>query len=188
MKRPNKPSSWTSVPSDCNSLSDSQFLFGSQFCPENSQSASAPLEFSIQQRQGKSSQQNSQDNESSIFAKYQSKPQLFGGDGKEKGSLNFPAGRFKGVLEQFEENKKKIKEKYDKMSDSFEKESYVEEPEISESEMEAALKAIGRNKASGVDRVLEEMRRGGAQHFIVLMCNQYPGQEATVRTGTEDFL
>ncbi|XP_044307646.1 interactor of HORMAD1 protein 1 [Varanus komodoensis] len=165
---PNKPSSWTSVPSDCNSLSDSQFLFGSQFCPENSQSASAPLEFSIQQRQGKSSQQNSQDvswmskasllelynlcrftrqnacssyvdhsksdpagpqclghwiieaiklayqlNESSIFAKYQSKPQLFGGDGKEKGSLNFPAGRFKGVLEQFEENKKKIKEKYD---------------------------------------------------------------------------
>uniref|UniRef100_A0A8D2LJI3 Uncharacterized protein n=1 Tax=Varanus komodoensis TaxID=61221 RepID=A0A8D2LJI3_VARKO len=116
---PNKPSSWTSVPSDCNSLSDSQFLFGSQFCPENSQSASAPLEFSIQQRQGKSSQQNSQDNESSIFAKYQSKPQLFGGDGKEKGSLNFPAGRFKGVLEQFEENKKKIKEKYDKYANTL---------------------------------------------------------------------
>ncbi|XP_061474854.1 interactor of HORMAD1 protein 1 isoform X2 [Rhineura floridana] len=103
---PNKSSSWTS---DYNSMSDSQFLFGSQFCPENSQPASAPLEF----RHDKSSQQNSQDNEPSIFAKYQSKPQLFGGDGKEKGSLNFPAGGFKGVLEQFEENKKKIKEKHD---------------------------------------------------------------------------
>lgn len=53
-------------------------------------------------------------NEPSIFAKYQSKPQLFAGDGKEKGPFNFPAGRFKGVLEQFEENKKKIKEKHDK--------------------------------------------------------------------------
>ncbi|KAJ6668179.1 hypothetical protein lerEdw1_015556, partial [Lerista edwardsae] len=108
---PNKSSSWTSTPNDYNSMSDSQFLLGSQFCPENSQSA---LEFSIQ-RQGKSSQQNSQDkqNESSIFAKYQSKPQLFGGDGKEKTSLNFPTGGLKGVLEQFEENKKKIKEKLD---------------------------------------------------------------------------
>ncbi|XP_020651030.3 interactor of HORMAD1 protein 1 [Pogona vitticeps] len=110
---PSKSSSWTSAPGDYSSMSDSQFLFGSQFCPENSQSTSAPTEFSIQQRQEKSSQQNSQDNEPSIFAKYQSKPQLFGGDGKDKGSLNFPPGRFKGVLEQFEENKKKIKEKHD---------------------------------------------------------------------------
>ncbi|XP_032997289.1 interactor of HORMAD1 protein 1 [Lacerta agilis] len=103
---PNKPSNWTS---DYSSMSDSQFLFGSQFCLENSQSALTPLEL----RQEKSSQQNSQDNEPSIFAKYQSKPQLFGGDGKEKGPFNFPSGRFKGVLEQFEENKKKIKEKHD---------------------------------------------------------------------------
>uniref|UniRef100_H9G993 Coiled-coil domain containing 36 n=1 Tax=Anolis carolinensis TaxID=28377 RepID=H9G993_ANOCA len=105
---------WTSAPSDYNSMSDSQFLLGSQFCPENSQPGSLPLEFCNQQRQDRNSQQNSQDNESSIFAKYQSKPQLFGGDGKDKGSLNFPAGRYKGVLEQFEENKRKIKEKHDK--------------------------------------------------------------------------
>ncbi|XP_008120821.2 interactor of HORMAD1 protein 1 isoform X1 [Anolis carolinensis] len=110
---PNKPPSWTSAPSDYNSMSDSQFLLGSQFCPENSQPGSLPLEFCNQQRQDRNSQQNSQDNESSIFAKYQSKPQLFGGDGKDKGSLNFPAGRYKGVLEQFEENKRKIKEKHD---------------------------------------------------------------------------
>ncbi|XP_067320877.1 interactor of HORMAD1 protein 1 [Anolis sagrei] len=110
---PNKPPSWTSAPSDYNSMSDSQFLLGSQFCPENSQSGPLPFEFCIQQRQDRNSQQNSQDNESSIFAKYTSKPQLFGGDGKDKGSLNFPSGRFKGVLEQFEENKRKIKEKHD---------------------------------------------------------------------------
>ncbi|KAJ7317143.1 hypothetical protein JRQ81_003305 [Phrynocephalus forsythii] len=110
---PSKSSSWTSAPSDYNSMSDSQFLFGSQFCPDNSQSASGTNEFSIQQRPEKSSQQNSQENEPSIFAKYQSKPQLFGSDGKDKGLLNFPSGRFKGVLEQFEENKKKIKEKHD---------------------------------------------------------------------------
>ncbi|XP_077180989.1 interactor of HORMAD1 protein 1 [Paroedura picta] len=106
---PHKSSSWTGAPTDCNSLSDSQFLFGSQFCPENSQSASTPLEL----RPRKSSQQNSQDSEPSIFAKYQSKPQLFGGDEKERSSLNFPAGRFKSVLEQFEDKKKKIKEKHD---------------------------------------------------------------------------
>ncbi|XP_054832387.1 interactor of HORMAD1 protein 1 [Eublepharis macularius] len=110
---PNKPSSWTSGPNDYNSMSDSQFLFGSQFCPETSQSASTPLEFNVQQRPGKNSQQNSQDSEPSIFTKYQSKPQLFGSDGKERGSLNFPTGRFKSALEQFEENKKKIKEKHD---------------------------------------------------------------------------
>ncbi|XP_007425436.2 interactor of HORMAD1 protein 1 [Python bivittatus] len=108
-----KSSGWNSAPSDHNSMSDSQFLFGSQFCPENSQCASAPVELSIQQRQDKSSQQNSQENELSIFAKYQSKPQLFGREEKENVSLNNLAGRFKGVLEQFEQNKKKIKEKYD---------------------------------------------------------------------------
>ncbi|KAG8127903.1 hypothetical protein E2320_014781, partial [Naja naja] len=105
-----KPSGWTSAPNERNSISDSQFLFGSQFCSENSQSASTSAEFSIPQRQDKGSQQNSQDNDISIFAKYQSKPQLFGKEEKENVSF---AGRFKGVMEQFEENKKKIKEKYD---------------------------------------------------------------------------
>ncbi|XP_063152630.1 interactor of HORMAD1 protein 1 [Candoia aspera] len=109
-----KSSGWNSAPSDHNSMSDSQFLFGSQFCPENSQCASAPVELSIQQRQDRGSQQNSQENDRSIFAKYQSKPQLFGREEKENVSINNLAGRFKGVLEQFEENKKKIKEKHDK--------------------------------------------------------------------------
>ncbi|XP_030425612.1 interactor of HORMAD1 protein 1 isoform X1 [Gopherus evgoodei] len=109
----NKSSSRSSAPSDYSSLSDSQFLFGSQFCPENSQSAPVPLECSAQSRQQKSSQQNSQDSEPSIFTKYQTKPQLFGGDEKEKNSFNFGVGKLKNVLEQFEVNKKKVKDKHD---------------------------------------------------------------------------
>lgn len=42
--------------SDYSSLSDSQLLFGSQFCPENVQSAAASLELGTQP-----GQQNSQD-------------------------------------------------------------------------------------------------------------------------------
>ncbi|NWI33126.1 IHO1 protein, partial [Sula dactylatra] len=68
---PNKFSTRSSVPSDYSSLSDSQLLFGSQFCLENVQSAAAPLELGTQL-----GQQNSQDSEPSIFTKYQTKPQL----------------------------------------------------------------------------------------------------------------
>ncbi|KFW02831.1 Coiled-coil domain-containing protein 36, partial [Eurypyga helias] len=64
----NKSSFRTSAPSDYSSLSDSQLLFASQFCPENVHSAAAPLELGTQR--------NSQDSEPSIFTKYQTKPQL----------------------------------------------------------------------------------------------------------------
>ncbi|XP_062441883.1 interactor of HORMAD1 protein 1 [Rhea pennata] len=106
---PNKFSIRGSAPSDYSSLSDSQLLFGSQFCPENTQSVAAPLELGTQ-----SGQQNSQDSEPSIFTKYQTKPQLFDEDVKEKGLLHFGAGKVKSVLENFEANKNKIKDKYDR--------------------------------------------------------------------------
>ncbi|NXA76524.1 IHO1 protein, partial [Thryothorus ludovicianus] len=64
---PNKFSMRSSTASDYSNLSDSQLLFGSQFCPENVQSAAASLELG---------QQSSQDSEPSIFTKYQTKPQL----------------------------------------------------------------------------------------------------------------
>lgn len=54
--RPNKFSVRSNAPSDYSSLSDSQLLFGSQFCPENVQSAAAPLELGTQL-----GQHNSQD-------------------------------------------------------------------------------------------------------------------------------
>lgn len=55
-----------------------------------------------------------QQSEPSIFTKYQTKPLLFDEDTKEKGSLNFGAGRVKSVLENFEVNRNKIKDKYDR--------------------------------------------------------------------------
>lgn len=58
-----------------------------------------------------------QQSEPSIFTKYQMKPQLFDEDTREKGLLNFCAGRGKSVLENFEVNKNKIKDKYDRYVD-----------------------------------------------------------------------
>ncbi|XP_021265432.1 interactor of HORMAD1 protein 1 isoform X2 [Numida meleagris] len=105
---PNKFFARSSALSDYSSLSDSQLLFGSQVCPENVQAA-APLELGMQL-----GQHNSQDSEPSIFTKYQAKPQLFDEDTREKGLLNFGAGRGKRILENFEANKNKIKDKYDR--------------------------------------------------------------------------
>uniref|UniRef100_A0A8C5WJL3 Interactor of HORMAD1 protein 1 n=1 Tax=Leptobrachium leishanense TaxID=445787 RepID=A0A8C5WJL3_9ANUR len=84
------------------SLTDSQFLFSSQVYPDNSQPS--PSDF-------RPSQHNSQDIESSVLLKYQSKPSLFS-DGKDKGLFkSFGPGKNKGLMEQFEESKKKAKEK-----------------------------------------------------------------------------
>ncbi|KAJ7416017.1 proline rich transmembrane protein 3 [Pitangus sulphuratus] len=106
---PSKCSMRSGTASDYSSLSDSQLLFGSQFCPENAQSATALLELGSQP-----GQQNSQDSEPSVFTKYQTKPQLFDEETREKGLPNFSAGRKKSTLENFEVNKNKIKEKYDR--------------------------------------------------------------------------
>ncbi|XP_069793262.1 interactor of HORMAD1 protein 1 isoform X2 [Narcine bancroftii] len=98
-----------SAPSDHSSLTDSQFLFGSQFCPENSESQ----DFFSRTTQ-KNSQQNSQQNESELkfYEKYQAKPYLFAAESKEARSVTqFCIGKPKGFLEQFEISKKKAKEK-----------------------------------------------------------------------------
>ncbi|CAH6777700.1 interactor of HORMAD1 protein 1 [Phodopus roborovskii] len=110
-----KPSNWNSNQADCSSPSDSQFLFGSQFCPENSESLSTSLDVGAYSRHPKQTQQNSVDNEPSIFTKYQTKPQLFGGDTKDEGlfSLPLPVGKSKGLLKQFEEKKRRATDKCD---------------------------------------------------------------------------
>ncbi|XP_022354320.1 interactor of HORMAD1 protein 1 [Enhydra lutris kenyoni] len=109
-----KASSWNNNQGDYSSLSDSQFLFGSQFCPESSETLSAPLD-GVHVRHPKQSQQNSMDNEPSIFTKYQTKPPLFGADANDRGLFLPPlsAGKSKGLLEQFEEKKKRAKDKCD---------------------------------------------------------------------------
>ncbi|XP_004715282.1 interactor of HORMAD1 protein 1 [Echinops telfairi] len=108
-----KSSNWNNNQSDYSILSDSQFLFGSQFCPENSETLSGPLEIGTHSRHPKQSQQNSLDSEPSIFTKYQTKPKLFGGDTKDGSLFPLPlsAGKSKGLLEQFEEKKKREKDK-----------------------------------------------------------------------------
>ncbi|XP_049718359.1 interactor of HORMAD1 protein 1 [Elephas maximus indicus] len=110
-----KSSNWNNNQTDYSSLSDSQFLFGSQFCPENSETLSAPLDIGTHLRHPKQSQQNSLDSEPSIFTKYQTKPQLFGGDRTDGGLFPPPlsVGKSKGLLEQFEEKKKLAKDKCD---------------------------------------------------------------------------
>ncbi|KAG5835714.1 hypothetical protein ANANG_G00246940 [Anguilla anguilla] len=88
-------------------LTDSQFLFGSQFWTDQiglSQEMSLP---------SKNSQQNSQEvNEPKVSTNYHTKPYLFGGDSKDKSKMpNYTSSKTKGILEQFEEEKKKAKEK-----------------------------------------------------------------------------
>ncbi|XP_036984314.2 interactor of HORMAD1 protein 1 [Artibeus jamaicensis] len=110
-----KSSNWTNNQADYSSLSDSQFLFGSQFCPESSETLSAPLDFGVHLRDPKHLQKNSLDSEPSIFTKYQTKPQLFGEDTKDGGLFPLPlsVGKSKGLLEQFEEKKKRAQDKCD---------------------------------------------------------------------------
>ncbi|XDA86586.1 hypothetical protein R6Z07F_016322 [Ovis aries] len=110
-----KSSNLNNNQTDYSSLSDSQFLFGSQFCPESSQTLSTALDSEVHLRHPKQSQQNSLDSEPSIFTKYQTKPQLLGGDTKDGGLFPLPLslGKPKGLLEQFEEKKKSAKDKCD---------------------------------------------------------------------------
>ncbi|XP_007533652.1 interactor of HORMAD1 protein 1 [Erinaceus europaeus] len=110
-----KPSSWSNNQTDYSSLSDSQFLFGSQFCPESSETLTAPLDFGVHLRHPKQTKQNALDSEPNIFTKYQTKPQLFGGDTKDGELLPFPLtiGKSKSLLEQFEEKKNRAKDKCD---------------------------------------------------------------------------
>ncbi|KAM8930799.1 interactor of HORMAD1 protein 1 [Pelodytes ibericus] len=91
---------------DHSSLTDSQFLFSSQFCPDNSQASTTDY------KQLKNSQHNSQDNEPSVLRKYQSKPSLYSNEGKAGDSFRlFGSAKHKDILDQFEESKKKAKEK-----------------------------------------------------------------------------
>ncbi|XP_014912398.1 interactor of HORMAD1 protein 1 [Poecilia latipinna] len=90
-------------------LTDSQVFFGSQFWHEHSQGMSQEMSLS-----SRNSQQSSQEgSDPTILNRYTSKPLLFG-DMKDK-------TRTSGLLDKFEEDRKKAKERSD--SDQFFKES-----------------------------------------------------------------
>ncbi|KAK7916608.1 hypothetical protein WMY93_012369 [Mugilogobius chulae] len=82
------------------SITDSQFFFGSQFWPENSQAASQSLSLSSW-----NSTQSQEGSDSTLLRTYQSKPLLFG-ETKDKSKLF-------SLLDKFEEDKKKTKENSD---------------------------------------------------------------------------
>ncbi|CAK6973803.1 interactor of HORMAD1 protein 1 [Scomber scombrus] len=83
------------------SCTDSQFFLGSQFWPENSQGASQDMSLS-----SRASQQSSQEGSDPKFASsYHTKPLMFG-------ELKDKTKAF-GLLDKFEEDKKKAKEKTD---------------------------------------------------------------------------
>uniref|UniRef100_A0A4X2LPQ1 Interactor of HORMAD1 1 n=1 Tax=Vombatus ursinus TaxID=29139 RepID=A0A4X2LPQ1_VOMUR len=159
---------------DYSSLTDSQFLFGSQFCPENSQSLSASLDFNAYLRHAKTSQQNSEDSEPSIFTKYQAKPQLFGGDSKDGNLLipHLPIGKSKGVLEQFEENKKRAQDKQDSEAlNSFI--SYVREGmhrlQTSVEKLEEKLSARNQSILDSVEAVAKTLQENAQAHCDLLL-------------------
>ncbi|OCT85882.1 uncharacterized protein LOC108714688 [Xenopus laevis] len=108
----NRASTKSTQSSDHSSQTDSQFLFSSQFGLEPSQRASQ--EYTIPSKQQRNSQCNSQDSDPSISAKYQSKPPLYNSDYKDRSSFQtYGIGKPRGILDQFEESKRKAKEKYD---------------------------------------------------------------------------
>ncbi|XP_051562721.1 interactor of HORMAD1 protein 1-like [Myxocyprinus asiaticus] len=93
--------------SDYSSLTDSQFLLSSQFWPDNSQSLSQEMS-----GQSRGSQQTSQEmKDMMLSSKYSSKPFLFGADSKIP---NFTGCKAEGMLDRFEEEKRKAKEKYER--------------------------------------------------------------------------
>ncbi|KAM9800749.1 interactor of HORMAD1 protein 1 isoform X1 [Syngnathus typhle] len=85
-------------------FTDSQFFFGSQFWRDNPQNFSQDMSLS-----SRNSQQSSQEcSDPKISTRYQSKPLLFGGDPKDF------FGDSKKLLDAFEEEKKKAKDKSDR--------------------------------------------------------------------------
>ncbi|KAG7477885.1 hypothetical protein MATL_G00074140 [Megalops atlanticus] len=146
-----KSSSVGGPTSDYSSLTDSQFLFGSQFWPDQIQGLSQEFSF-----QSKNSQQNSQEvNEPKISTNYHTKPFLFGGDGKDKSKVpSFTSNKNKGVLDNFEEDKRKAKEKSESevvMSELLQLKQCMEHMKIALSSVEGKIDSAKKEVVEGLD-------------------------------------
>ncbi|XP_046880625.1 interactor of HORMAD1 protein 1 isoform X1 [Hypomesus transpacificus] len=139
--------------SDYSSISDSQFLFGSQFWPENSQGTSQEILFS-----SRASQQSSQEaSDPKISINYQTKPFLLERDCKDKIRVpNFPTGKVFSILDRFEEDKKKAKEKRESDILATECLQFRENLE----NMKCSLAGIEENTTMGRTVLLEELKNG----------------------------
>ncbi|XP_024859967.1 interactor of HORMAD1 protein 1 [Kryptolebias marmoratus] len=121
------------------SLTDSQLFFGSQFWLDNSQGTSQDVSLS-----SRNSQQSSQEgSEPKVFSSYHSKPPLFK-DFKDK-------SRGSALLDKFEEDRKKAKEKND--SDALVKEfQHIRETLVSIQQLVAGTE----RKTAASQRVFEK--------------------------------
>ncbi|XP_067854666.1 interactor of HORMAD1 protein 1 [Heptranchias perlo] len=162
-----KSSTRNSAPSDYSSLTDSQFLFGSQFCPENSDSQ----DFNLPSRTQKNSQQNSQqsDNELKFYEKYQAKPYLFAAESKETRSVTqFCTGKPKGFLEQFEISRRKAKDKEESelFSNWISKlQDYMEGIKISFNKLEMKAELQNRSVLEGLESMSKTMQENIDTHY-----------------------
>ncbi|XP_059505791.1 interactor of HORMAD1 protein 1 [Stegostoma tigrinum] len=162
-----KHSTRDSAPSDYSSLSDSQFLFGSQFCPENSESQ----DFNLSSRAQKNSQQNSQqiETESKIYEKYQAKPYLFAAESKENRLLTqFYAGKSKSLLEQFEISRRRAKDKEE--SEHFNNwlsklQESIEGIKICFNNLEKKTELHNRSVLEGLDSISKTMQENINTHY-----------------------
>ncbi|XP_066451030.1 interactor of HORMAD1 protein 1 [Eleutherodactylus coqui] len=108
----NKSANRNAAQSDHSSLSDSQFLFGSQFYPDGSQQGS--MDYTPQSKYQRNSNQNSQDSEPSMYQKYQVKPPLCSSESKERNTFHaFGMSKHKDIIDQFGEIKKRAKERHE---------------------------------------------------------------------------
>ncbi|KAJ7999797.1 hypothetical protein DPEC_G00198150 [Dallia pectoralis] len=105
-----KPSSRNEPTSDYSSLTDSQFLFGSQFLPESMQGM---LQDSVFSNRTSGSSQSQEASEPKLVSSYHTKPFLFGNGMDKVKAPCFSSGKSVGVLDRFEEDKKRAKEKFE---------------------------------------------------------------------------
>ncbi|XP_020498090.1 interactor of HORMAD1 protein 1 isoform X2 [Labrus bergylta] len=158
-----QPASRNMATSGYSNLTDSQLFFGSQFWPENSQGASQDMSLS-----SRTSQQSSQEGSDPKFScSYHTRPLLLG-DLKDK-SKAF------GLLEKFEDDKKKAKEKYD--SDHLTKEFHHIRETLSnlvsgtEKNTAVCQNTLGRfdNFASTLQNSLSSLQSNILQQFETLL-------------------
>nr|XP_057932632.1 interactor of HORMAD1 protein 1 isoform X2 [Doryrhamphus excisus] len=138
-------------------FTDSQFFFGSQFWRENSQGLSQEMSLSSRNSQ----QSSTEGSDPKFLTSYRSKPLLFG-DPKDKHKAF-------GLLDTFEEEKKKAKEKND--SQMLAKEClHIRETlnKIQQLMNEAVSTELGSNMQSDVEHLRKEHEKTRLNHESML--------------------
>lgn len=73
------------------------------------------------------------------------------------------------------------------MTDTFEKNSYEEEPVILESTVNAALKVLGRNKSPGIDGIPIELFQATETESVKILIRIRQHENQTMVYGLETF-